>query len=598
MSAAVSASPKDRSGGISPRIPSFFGLPNWAWSRYAESRSIAYVFFAAVYIIPNVMLARQKLIWDDEFFTLYLSKIPTWNELWRALSTGADQHPPTFYYLTHLIFRFAGTSHLTLRSTALVGFGLCCLCLYEIARRLIGPRWAVPAMLAPMTTSALYYATEGRGYGLELGFVTLSLLMWIFALEGKKRAWTVPALAVALCLAVASHYYAVLFLFPLVAGELVKTWLRRSIDVPVCCAFFAAFIPLLLFAPIILRAKAYSEHFWAVPFWGQMLGWYFNMSGGMLLLLLAAAGVMFSLRIPANDAKDAMRKWSFPVIIAVTSCSLLPVVGGIAAKLITHAFTERYFIAALPGIIILLIWGLRRVIRNDFAGPALASALCLLLSTQQWNGLRRNQVDRLRELRSIATLLRHAGTVPGNDGSRVNNVGAGDAPIVLSQVTDLHQLSFYGQRDLANRLVYTADPHLSVRYMGHDTIDRGMLDLVSWFPLKVVWWRDWWSAHRYSLVYGYIGSWTWSTFALRDIGTVQLLDRDLDHLLFAVTRTKVPEDDRTAGDPSGKPLLVDQLPADGPPLCKVYLPTDTCPIVDDASFATPIISYPDWLNRR
>ena len=31
------------------------------WSFWAESRAIAYLVFAAVYIVPNVVLARQKL---------------------------------------------------------------------------------------------------------------------------------------------------------------------------------------------------------------------------------------------------------------------------------------------------------------------------------------------------------------------------------------------------------------------------------------------------------------------------------------------------------------------------------------------------------
>jgi len=402
MSAIVNVSPKGRSDRVSPRVRWLLGLLNRDWSRWAESRSIAYIFFAALYIVPNVVLARQKLIWDDEFFTLYLSRIPNWSELWRALSTGADQHPPTFYYLTHLIFKFGGASHLTLRSTAIVGFGVSCVCLYEIARRLLGPRWAVPAMLAPMTAPVLYYATEGRGYGLELGFVTLSLLMWISATEDEKRAWTVPALAIALCLAVASHYYALLFLLPLVAGEFVKAWMRRSIDVPVCCAFLAALIPLLLFAPLILRAKAYSAHFWAVPHWSAMLDWYPNMTGRMLLLLPAAAGLMFFLRIdPIEVPQVGTPMRSLPVVTVVTFCSLLPVAGGIIAQLITHASTERYFITALPGVVILLVCGLRRVFRNDFVGPALVSALCVLLSVQQWHVQSRGQLDRLREMRSV-----------------------------------------------------------------------------------------------------------------------------------------------------------------------------------------------------
>jgi hypothetical protein len=554
-----------------------------AWASCADSRAIAYVFFMVVYVIPNIVLARNKLIWDDEFFTLYLSKTASWSVLWRALSTGADQHPPSFYYLTHLILNFVGTTHLTLRLTALFGFGLSCLCLYEIARELMGPRWGVPAMLLPLTTPALYYATEARGYGLELGFVTFSLLMWILATEGRKRVWTVPALAVGLCLATASHYYAVLFVCPLGVGELVKMTRRRSIDIPVCGALLASLIPILSFVALIINARNFSSNFWAVPAWGSMLSWYPNMLGRMPLVMLAASALVFILRIrAAEDARAPVLEIPSPVVIALTASTLLPTVGTIVAMLITNAYTERYFIAALPGSVILLLWGLKLMFRNDSAGPAVVTALCIVLFAQQWRDLRAEQKTTLVQMRSIATLLRQVR----------------DAPIVVSEVSVFHRLSFYGRRDLADRLVYVADPHLSVRYLGHDTVDRGLLDLAPWFPLKIVWWREWWNDHPTSLVYGYVGDWTWLTFALHDVGKVELVDRDVSRLLFAVTRTTLPDDDRVPGDPSGKPMLYDQLPTSGPSLCQLYMLKDACPAVDDPTFTAPVISYPDLRIRR
>jgi uncharacterized membrane protein (UPF0136 family) len=432
-------------------------------------------------------------------------------------------------------------------------------------------------MLLPLTGPVLYYATEARGYGLEFGLVTFALLMWISAAEGTKPRWTVPALGAALCLAVASHYYAILFVLPLAAGEFAKERLRRSVDIPIWCAFSAAVIPLLLFAPIILKAKAYSAHFWAIPHWGSMITWYPTMTGRMPLVLLAATCVMFVLRTPGSeDSPQSTATPSFPIILAITACALLPVAGGVIAKLITHAFTPRYFIAAVPGVVILLVWGLRLIMRNNSAGPALATIICVALFVQQWRELRADHNSGLQELRSIAVLLRRTA----------------DVPVLISEGGVFHKLSFYGRRDLVNKLVYTADPHLSVRYLGHDTIDRGLLDLAAWFPLKVVWWHDWWSEHPYSLVYGDVGMWSWHTFSLHEIGNVELLSRDTDNLLFGVTRIRVPIDDRTSADPTGQPSLYDQLPKGGAPLCRSYLPADNCPVVDDPNVTAPIVSYP------
>jgi hypothetical protein len=583
MTATVLVPPKPDHDRGNARTRAWLREFNSAWSRFADSRAMAYIFFAVLYIVPNVVLARNKLIWDDEFFTLYLSKTASWSELWRALSTGADQHPPSFYYLTHLIFKIFGTSHVTLRLTALFGFGLCCVCLYEIARQMLGRNWGVPAMLLPMTCNVFYYATEARGYGLELGFVTFSLLMWILATEGKQRNWTVPAIAVGLCLAVASHYYAVLFVLPLGLGELVKIHKRRRIDVAVCISLSAALIPVLIFSPIILKATSYSKHFWAVPTWGAILGWYPAMLGRMPFVLLAAAALTFLFKIPVTeDSRASVPEIYSPVVMAVTASALLPVVGVIIAELVTHAFTERYFIAAVPGSCILLVWGLKCMIRNGTAGPALACALCLILSGQEWRDLRAGQTLALRQVSSIGALL-----------SRLP-----DGPIVMSEITVFHKLSFYARRDLAARLVYVADPHRSIRYLGHDTVDRGLLDLTPWFPLRVVWWHDWWSDHQTSFVYGPVHEWTWITFALREVGTAQLMDREVSQLLFDVKRTTVPDDDRVAGDPPGKPMLYDQMPTSGPSLCQIYMPTGECPVVDDTTTKAPIISYPEMYQEK
>jgi hypothetical protein len=64
--------------------------------RVANSRPLAYLAFLAVYVAPVTIVARHKLLWDDEFFTLYLSTTKNWTGLVRALSTGADQHPPSW----------------------------------------------------------------------------------------------------------------------------------------------------------------------------------------------------------------------------------------------------------------------------------------------------------------------------------------------------------------------------------------------------------------------------------------------------------------------------------------------------------------------
>jgi hypothetical protein len=158
-----------------------------------------------------------------------------------------------------------------------------------------------------------------------------------------------------------------------------------------------------------------------------------------------------------------------------------------------------------------------------------------------------------------------------------------DAPIAMAEITPFHRVSFYARRDLARRLTYVADPHLSIRYLGHDTVDRGLLDLNSWFPLNVVWWHDWLSTHTSFLVYGYVDDRSWLTFELPSVSdSVELVGRqDKWRLLFSVKHVKVPADDRTARDPSGQPMLYQQLPDREAPLCTIYM-TGGCPVIDES----------------
>jgi hypothetical protein len=511
------------------------------------------------------MLAGRKLLWDDEFFTLYLSKTQTWNGLIAALGTGADQHPPSFYYLTHLIGKLAGMTHVTFRLPAIIGFGLACLCLYEIVSRILTRPWGMAAMFLPLTMTLYYYASEGRGYALELGFLSLSVLMWMLACDGRRRAITIPLLAAGLCGAVASHYYAILALAPLTAGEIVRTKVRRKLDIPVWLAFGGALIPLAAFARTILSASSYSKHFWAVPHVFLAVDWYVTTLGYAIFVPAGAFALIILFRAAEPSPRSAIgsriHPWDSTAILLL---ALLPVFGVVIAELVTHAYTERYMIAACVGVCILLILGVRRVIGDDRLGPAFVCVICLLFFAWQVRGLNRREFNDLEETRNSAAFLRRTG----------------DAPIAMAEVTRFHRLSFYARRDLVRRLAYVADPHLSTRYLGHDTIDRGLLALNPWFPLNVVWWRDWLSSHPSFLVYGYVGDWTWLAFDLPSIGNVQLVKREeLSRLLFSVENVRTPADDRTSADPSGEPMLYRKFAGVDAPLCEVYM-AGGCPVVD------------------
>ena len=177
--------------------------------------------FFLTFLSIAVITAKRKLLWDDEFFTLYISRPDSMSGILDALKTGADQHPPLFYYLTHQVTSLLGTSHLTVRALPMAGYALMCVCLFFLLYRRTSVLWAFLGMTLPLVSSAFYYATEARGYGLVLGFCALALLSWqrVTHLSAKRGYWLFT-LFVACAMAVSSHYYAVLFVFALGIGEL------------------------------------------------------------------------------------------------------------------------------------------------------------------------------------------------------------------------------------------------------------------------------------------------------------------------------------------------------------------------------------------
>src|SRR5689334_24451426 len=84
-------------------------------SAIENSRIWPLAIFLAIYFPLTAFLASNKLIWDDEFYTVYISRVSGLSEILKALATGAEQHPPLFFVLVHHIMAVFGPSHLSLR---------------------------------------------------------------------------------------------------------------------------------------------------------------------------------------------------------------------------------------------------------------------------------------------------------------------------------------------------------------------------------------------------------------------------------------------------------------------------------------------------
>ena len=126
----------------------------------------------------------------------------------------------------------------------------------------------------------------------------------------------------------------------------------------------------------------------------------------------------------------------------------------------------------------------------------------------------------------------------------------GTLPIVVSDLHNFMLLSYYAPKDISPRLVYLADPKASLRYLGHTTVDQGILDLKPWFHVNVQEYEPYTASHQRFLVYNRLRgerswfgcywylSWdiSWLLFQLReDKMQMGLLGRNEDAIIFVVS---------------------------------------------------------------
>ncbi len=491
-----------------------------------------------VYFASTSVLAMRKPMWNDELFTYFIAQAPTLSGIWTALLTGADQSPFPFYVLTRWSLALFGVNEWALRLPEMVGVWGAGLCIFHLVAARSGAMHGFSAMTFLFVTGANFYSIEARPYGLVLAFAAASWLCWQAATDGRRRWLSLLGLFVSLAAAVCSHYYAVLVFVPLGIGELVRSYDRCRADWAIWLAMVGALFPLVAFLPLIEQARTYATGFWALPSWKSIPDTYSVLlmpAPLMLMLVLIFAGVVVLLRPRNADSRGERSLLSIPghELAVVMSYVAFPIIAVAVAILITGAFTFRYALPVVLGVSVLIGLTSARLL----GGRPLLGAIVLVLScggfSMLWGRSLPNTVEGA--LGPMYTLVRSA--------------AESELSVVVADPHNFMILSHYAPRDLVSRFVYLADPEQSLRYLGHNTMDRGILDLKPWFKMNILEYQQYKNEQSRFLMFvhaGYLGGplafgqtgpdFSWLLSDLTATGWhLELRTRQDNQLLFLVT---------------------------------------------------------------
>lgn len=491
-----------------------------------------------VYFAATSVLAMRKPMWNDELFTYFIAQAPTLSGIWTALLTGADQSPFPFYVLTRWSMSLFGVNEWALRLPEMVGVWAAGLCVFHLVAARSAAMYGFSAMTFLFITGANFYSIEARPYGLVLAFASASWLCWQAATDGRiHRRLLLLGLFGSLAAAVCSHYYAVLVFIPLGIGEFVRSCDRRRIDWPIWFAMGCALIPPLAFLPHIERARTYATGFWALPSWKAIPDAYsVLLMPAPLMLVLIFAGAVVLLQQGRSDrygSRDLPAMTGYELAVAVTYVAF-PVIAVGVAMVVTGAFVPRYALPAVLGVTVLVALTSARLL----GGRALLGAVVLILSCGGFG---------------LLWARSYANTTEGAIGPMhaiVRSVPEVELPVVVADPHNFMMLSHYAPEDLVSRYVYLADPRQSLRYLGHNTMDRGILDLRPWFRMNIHEFDGYLHVQSRFLLYvhgGYLGGpWVngqvgpnlnWIVSDLTESGWhLELKVRRDNQLLFLVTR--------------------------------------------------------------
>jgi len=333
----------------------------------------------AVLTVFSLLFAWRQPFDVDEYLVRETALSSSPMAVWRLLRTAPlSVDPPLYHFLIYYCLRILGPSEFFTRLPSVLAYTCMCFLLYRFVRRYTDVYTGLAVVALCLLCGTFPFAYDARPYALVLAADTLALVCWARIVDQRqRRKRALLGLFLGVAIAVGSHWFGFLVLVPLVLGETVRTWQKRSIDAQVWASLVASAGTALAYLPLLKAASEYR----ALPAWGGVrLG---NVSDSFqlvlepcmlpltLLLVVSALARLFSAPPPKAEGSSVPR----PVIIGVVGFALAPLAGFLVGKFVTHALQPRYVLLCTIGLLILVALAIRDAVRRVAIWMALAVSI-------------------------------------------------------------------------------------------------------------------------------------------------------------------------------------------------------------------------------
>jgi hypothetical protein len=378
------------------------GLPLWA---------IAFLLLTAA---VSLLASHYRLIGGDDLLELWCDRVGSLGQLLRIQRSAPLVIDPFLYHgITFVGIRLFGIRPFFLRLPSLLGFLLMQVSLFYFVRRIASTRAGVFALAFPVITGGFVYTLQIRPYGVLLGLFGLAMLSWQTAVRREeRRAGALVVLALSIAAAVNAQYFGVLLMLPLCAGEAVRVWQRRRLDVPMLLSMGAGLAGMVFVLPFMKGAAEFRGHYKAGNVAYQSITQTYNFlvlgqgtfSERTNHLLAIGLGLLVVLVLWScfNQWRGERLKLLDAEFAFLLTLAALPVFAFLLGRFVTHAMEPRYALGAVIGIAALLAIALVPVLQSRVAGGLI---LVTLFVGFTWKGIRTARDEQTIQKSEMASLV-------------------------------------------------------------------------------------------------------------------------------------------------------------------------------------------------